>query len=175
MEKKTWEVWLWMKYHQTFSFCKLCFNFIFNQSFPILQPPFSSQKSYCRILSVQSWYLPPASKVWGKVIFSEACVKNSVHGGRGSGPGGDTWWRPPRTATAAGGTHPTGMHSCYFYSELWWSEQLFWIGVVYRTGSLFLRSRIFRRQLQLVWEFIHFSLEPVHTDRTSPQVQSKRP
>ena len=31
--------------------------------------------------------------------------------GRGGG-----WWRPPippGTATAAGGTHPTGMHSCY--------------------------------------------------------------
>ena len=23
------------------------------------------------------------------------------------------WWRPPGTATAAGGMHPTGMHSCY--------------------------------------------------------------
>ena len=22
------------------------------------------------------------------------------------------WWRPPRKATAAGSTHPTGMHSC---------------------------------------------------------------
>ena len=29
----------------------------------------------------------------------------------GSAPGG-AWWRPPGTATAAGGTHPTGMHSC---------------------------------------------------------------
>ena len=29
----------------------------------------------------------------------------------GSAPGG-AWWRPPRTATAEGGTHPTGMHSC---------------------------------------------------------------
>ena len=28
--------------------------------------------------------LPPANEVWGKVIFSEACVKNSVHRGRGS-------------------------------------------------------------------------------------------
>ena len=29
------------------------------------------------------------------------------------GPGeGGAWWRPPGTATAAGGTHPTGMHSC---------------------------------------------------------------
>ena len=26
-------------------------------------------------------------------------------------PGG-TWWRPPWTATAVGGMHPTGMHSC---------------------------------------------------------------
>ena len=26
--------------------------------------------------------LPPANEVWGKVIFSQACVKNSVHGGR---------------------------------------------------------------------------------------------
>ena len=30
----------------------------------------------------------------------------------GSAPRGGAWWRPPRTATAAGGTHPTGMHSC---------------------------------------------------------------
>ena len=27
--------------------------------------------------------LPPANEVWGKVIFSEACVKNSVHMGGG--------------------------------------------------------------------------------------------
>ena len=32
------------------------------------------------------YYRPQRS--WAKVIFSEACVKNSVHGGRGSGPGG---------------------------------------------------------------------------------------
>ena len=108
--------------------------------------------------------LPPANEVWGKVIFSEACVKNSVHGGGGgclvcsrgvsalgvsapggicsggvcsrgsllpggllpgglllggvSAPGGCllsggcAWWRPPGMTTAAGGTHPTGMHSC---------------------------------------------------------------
>ena len=29
-----------------------------------------------------------------------------------SAPGG-AWWRPPGTANAAGGTHPTGMHSCF--------------------------------------------------------------
>ena len=27
--------------------------------------------------------LPPASEVWGKVIFSQACVSHSVHGGEG--------------------------------------------------------------------------------------------
>ena len=31
-----------------------------------------------------------------------------------SGPGG-AWFRPPRTATAAGGMHPTRMHSCFKY------------------------------------------------------------
>ena len=41
----------------------------------------------------------------------------------GSAPGGSaprlvcSWgvWRPPVTAAAAGGTHPTGMYSCYLY------------------------------------------------------------
>ena len=27
----------------------------------------------------ERYFLPPANEVWGKVIFSEACVKNSVH------------------------------------------------------------------------------------------------
>ena len=40
----------------------------------------------------------------GKVMFSQACVKNSVHRG-GGGVAGET-------ATAADGTHPIGMHSC---------------------------------------------------------------
>ena len=31
----------------------------------------------------------------------------------GSAPKGGVWWRPPRTATAVGGMHPTGMHSCF--------------------------------------------------------------
>ena len=55
--------------------------------------------------------LPPANKVWGKVIFSQACVKNSVHTG-GVWSGGCLVETPP-AATAAGSTHPTGMHSCF--------------------------------------------------------------
>ena len=62
----------------------------------------------------------------GKVIFSQACVKNSVHGGEEV----YTPWQAdtlpgqtptplgrhpasPEMATAADGMHPTGMHSCY--------------------------------------------------------------
>ena len=47
----------------------------------------------------------------GKVMFSQVCVKNSVHmgwymaGGGGSCLAGEM-------ATAVDGTHPTGMHSC---------------------------------------------------------------
>ena len=33
-------------------------------------------------------YLPPANEVWGKVIFSQAFVKNSVHRDGVPGPGG---------------------------------------------------------------------------------------
>ena len=70
-------------------------------------------------------FLPPTNEVLGKVIFSEACVKNSVHGGgafllQGGGrsaPEGGTCsggcGDPRVTATAAGGMHPTGMHSCF--------------------------------------------------------------
>ena len=36
--------------------------------------------------------LPPANEVWGKVIFSQACVKNSVHRGGLPGPGGGGSW-----------------------------------------------------------------------------------
>ena len=68
---------------------------------------------------------------YGKVMFSQACVKNSVHRGRCKPPWADTPLGrhpvPPRqtpllgrhppphhqTATAADGTHPTGMHSCF--------------------------------------------------------------
>ena len=61
-------------------------------------------------------------------MFSQACVKNSVHRGGGVNPPWtppdtpqDTTQTPnttrethPQTATAAGGMHPTGMHSCCF-------------------------------------------------------------
>ena len=45
-------------------------------------------------------YLPPANEVWGKVIFSEACVKNSVH--RGGVPGYPETRYTPRPGTPPG-------------------------------------------------------------------------
>ena len=36
-----------------------------------------------------------------------------VPGPRGAWSWRGAWWGPPRTATAAGGMHPTGMHSCW--------------------------------------------------------------
>ena len=42
------------------------------------QTPFLLQQT---LLILLEFLLPPANEVWGKVIFSEACVKNSVHGG----------------------------------------------------------------------------------------------
>ena len=59
-----------------------------------------------------------------KVMFSQACVKNSVHRGDcvsqhalGQTPPGQTppWADTPQqtvNVNAADGTHPTGMHSC---------------------------------------------------------------
>ena len=47
--------------------------------------------------------LLPANEVWGKAIFSQACVIPYVHR-----IGSDTTGYGRR----AGGTHPTGMHSC---------------------------------------------------------------
>ena len=84
-------------------------------------------------------FLPPANEVWGKVIFSVACVKNSVHSGggvclsacwdttsvpeqtppRADPPEVDKTTLPPavhagRYSQQAGGMHPTGMQSCFW-------------------------------------------------------------
>ena len=74
-------------------------------------------------------FLPRANEVWGKVIFSQASVilsRGSLHPWRGVyiqwggclHPGG--WADPPPPSTTgygqqAGGTRPTGMHTCQLY------------------------------------------------------------
>ena len=80
---------------------------------------------------VKCLFLPPATKlgqgyiftgVWGCLLLVGCLLLGGVWS-QGSGPGGclvpgGVWSRgmpggdPPGTATAAGGTHPTGMHSC---------------------------------------------------------------
>ena len=40
-------------------------------------------KNKCSILSPKKEFLPPANEVWGRVIFSQACVIPSVHKGEG--------------------------------------------------------------------------------------------
>ena len=112
----------------------------------------------CKILE-SARFLPPANEVWGKVICLQMCVCPQGGPGlggawsrrglvpRGSGLGeclvhggawsrrvwsrGGAWWRPPPMATAAGGAHPTEMHSClenvlgrfsFFYIEIAYSN-----------------------------------------------------
>ena len=85
-----------------------------------------------RILIILASIITVRNSSCGKVMFSQVCVKHSVHGGRVSASGlgrvpasgssgavhppgrhphprADT----PETATAADGTYPTGMHSCF--------------------------------------------------------------
>ena len=52
-------------------------------------------------------FLPPANLGHGN-MFTGMCLSTGGDACSRGVPGGD----PPRTATAAGGTYPTGMHSC---------------------------------------------------------------
>ena len=69
--------------------------------------------------------------LWGVSAPGDAWSGGGAWSG-GSAPRGGAWWRPPRTATAAGGTHPTGMHSCltkFLPTTAWkWNERN-WTGV----------------------------------------------
>ena len=73
--------------------------------------------SYLTILRVI--ITAPANEVWGKVMFSQVfvCPRGGVCG-EGCGkhlPGPRARLSPPvETATEAGGTHPTGMYSCFW-------------------------------------------------------------
>ena len=68
-------------------------------------------------------FLPPANEVWGKVMFSQVFVYPrggwSAYRGGGlpTGRKGSAYeagcWTPPRSIKV-GGTHPTGILSCYF-------------------------------------------------------------
>ena len=49
-------------------------------------------------------FITVRKRSYGKVVFSQACIKNSVQGG--------SCTPPYQMAIAADGAHPTGMHSC---------------------------------------------------------------
>ena len=55
--------------------------------------------------------LPGGGVCGGGLLRGSAWSGGGVSAPRGSALGG-AWWRHPRTATIATGTHPTGMHSC---------------------------------------------------------------
>ena len=55
-----------------------------------------------------AFLLPPANEVWGKVIFSVACVKNSVHGGVCLSACWDA--TPPLEQTRPWSRHPLTSH-----------------------------------------------------------------
>ena len=112
----------------TISFSKIFYHHHFSNITIVSILP---EQYYELFYIIKVYYRPQRS--WGKVIFSQASVILLTGGGvcsrevsapeglllggcllrGGSVPGGVcAWWRPPGTATAAGGTHPTGMHSC---------------------------------------------------------------
>ena len=61
------------------------------------------------------YYRPQQS--WGKVIFSEVCVKNSVHRGRGACmAGGHVWWGVCVAGCVCGGVG----WECAWQGHAWW-------------------------------------------------------
>ena len=79
-------------------------------------------------VDVHTWLVTVRKRSCGKVMFSQACIKNSVRGGGGRctpvradtplgrHPPGQTPLR--QTATAADDRHSTGMHFCSFMSSV---------------------------------------------------------
>ena len=70
--------------------------------------------------------LVPGMCAWSGGVCAWSGGVCAWSGGCVPGPGG-ACLRPPRTATAAGGTHPTGMHSCFkgkfFYLKVYGCEE----------------------------------------------------
>ena len=93
--------------------------------------------------SLIHFYRPQRS--WGKVIFSEACVKNSVHGGgyawqggmhvqgacmaRGACVAGKHAWG----ACMAGGMHGRG--ACRWWGPAWQGDRPVWQGAWWGVGA----------------------------------------
>ena len=79
-----------------------------------------SRNSQFRVFLFLGFYRPQRS--WGKVIFSEVCVKNSVHGGGGCMAGG-----MHGRGCMAGGMH--GRRVCMVVGHAWQTGRA-WQGCV---------------------------------------------
>ena len=70
------------------------------------------------------YQLPPTNEVWGKRIFSQACVSHCVHRGRGSLSGGVSLTETPRTEVPPPDRDPYGHYASYWNAFL---LLLFWV------------------------------------------------
>ena len=61
--------------------------------------------NYALLSHTLLWFLPPANEVRGKVIFSVACVKNSVHRGEGGSASVHAGIPPPKADTTPRSRH----------------------------------------------------------------------
>ena len=109
------------------------------------------------------YLLPPAIEVWGKVIFSVACVKNSVHG-RGGLPmcmlGYHPLGRDPLRSRTPPSRHPhpprTRHHPGTRHAGRYGQQA----GGMHSTGmqSFFLLLSLFLSYGALAFEFLHATL-----------------
>ena len=75
--------------------------------------------SFLLVISFGHFYCPQRS--WGEVVFSEACVKNSVHGGGACMAGGVHWGCAWCGACVVGGMHGGGhvRQGAYMGGHVW--------------------------------------------------------
>ena len=90
--------------------------------------------------------LPPANEVCEGYVFTSVCLSTGGGGVRGGGGQGDMHGGGGacvvgETATAAGGTHPTGMHSC-IVSKFRIGKYIVIVGKMSLMASLHCRTRI---------------------------------
>ena len=89
--------------------------------------------------------LPPANEVWGKVIFSEARVKNSVQGGLPQcmlgyhypslGQGRQTPWDHTSTPPGPGRHPPSGSRACWQIWSMSGRYASYWIPILYFSAT----------------------------------------
>ena len=139
-------------------------------NFRIIGPRFNPHQRFWLVVN-SFWLFYRPQRSWGKVIFSEACVKNSVHGGGGMRgcwqgvcvcwQGGHAWLQGRGMCGWQGGVHGCwgcvcgcqgGMHGCQgvcmakggawllggvcgCWGHVWWRGCAWWSGVCVVKGG----------------------------------------